>query len=245
MQPRLQARALQSDMASCKVVRAVCCDAALWRPPASATAPAANPGATLADFIRWHSPRDWVPFKQGDAEAGRHPEGALLVDWNGQPAGCLGPRMRGADNPWRVAWEQAQPCAACDQPPLFDATQEAERVLNYLETLTPGHLVMQVRRMSATAPGWTYTHLGVVNGSSLPLCCHLCCMCCIPLVQSSRLRPVLEPTSRNYKINVLAWLRRCDTSQLRVQAARFVINASLRMLFAVLGRSPKPQWAYR
>lgn len=118
-------------------------------------------------------------------------------------------------------------------------------MLNYLETLTPGHLVMQVRRVSATAPAWTYTHLGVVNGSYLPLCCHLCCMCCIPLVQSSRLRPVLEATSRNYKINVLAWLRRCDTSQLRVQAASFVINASLRMLFAVLGRWPKPPWAYR
>ena len=77
-------------------------------------------------------------------------------------------------------------------------------MLNYLETLTPGHLVMQVRRVSATAPGSTCTHVGAVDGSSLPRCCHLCCMCCIPLVQSSRLRPVLEPTLRNYKINALA-----------------------------------------
>lgn len=33
---------------------------------------AANPGATLGDFVRWHSPRDWL----------HHP-----------PPGCLSPRM--------------------------------------------------------------------------------------------------------------------------------------------------------
>lgn len=40
MRTRLSAPSLTSDMAAFK---------------------AANPGACLADFVRWHSPRDWQP----------------------------------------------------------------------------------------------------------------------------------------------------------------------------------------
>jgi hypothetical protein len=31
---------------------------------------AANPAACLADFVRWHSPRDWIAPEEGSGGAG-------------------------------------------------------------------------------------------------------------------------------------------------------------------------------
>ena len=153
-----------------------------------------NPGATLADFNRWHSPRDWVPFKQGDGEAGRHPEGAVLVDWNAQPAGCLGPRMRGADNPWRVAWEQALrttlPTTAVRRYPGGGACVELFRNAH---AWAPGDAGAYGKRCC----GWASTHLGVDDGNSaalLPSVLYVLHSTC----------PDLAASSRNYKINALA-----------------------------------------
>ncbi|KAK9813462.1 hypothetical protein WJX73_000174 [Symbiochloris irregularis] len=95
---RLQGDVLLSDMAAFK---------------------AANPGAVLVDFVRWHSPKDWLPDPQD-------PSG-----------GHMSPRMAAQDGLWRQLWSEAQPCPAAEQRPLLDSEMEGERVLDWLESLGP------------------------------------------------------------------------------------------------------------
>jgi Rab3 GTPase-activating protein catalytic subunit len=80
---------------------------------------AANDNCALADFVRWHSPNDWVDGK-------------------------LSARMSGEHNVWHELWTRAKPVRALDQKPLFDADKEANRALHYIETLSPGDLMTQV-----------------------------------------------------------------------------------------------------
>ncbi|KAJ2788321.1 hypothetical protein GGI18_003025, partial [Coemansia linderi] len=79
---------------------------------------AANPGCTLADFVRWHSPRDWIV-----------PEGKSEKD------GCLSTRMAGGGdgNLWQQMWAAARRVPADKQKLLFDFEMEAEKALHYLE----------------------------------------------------------------------------------------------------------------
>ncbi|XP_054155965.1 rab3 GTPase-activating protein catalytic subunit-like [Oppia nitens] len=72
---------------------------------------AANPGAEFADFVRWHSPRDFV-------------------DSTGQ----LSDRMSAEDNVWRELWRTARPVPVRRQKPLFDSKTEAEKTLHTLST---------------------------------------------------------------------------------------------------------------
>ena len=53
--------------------------------------------------------------------------------------------MGGAGNLWERTWDSAPVVPAARQSPLFDATSEAEKVLNYLETVTATQLLAQVR----------------------------------------------------------------------------------------------------
>ncbi|KAH3761819.1 rab3 GTPase-activating protein catalytic subunit [Pelomyxa schiedti] len=86
---------------------------------------AANPGSMLEDFVRWHSPNDWIP--------------------DGSGGGHLSSRMTGStQNLWRSVWEEAQPLPVCKQPPLFDCKKEAAKVLHYFETITPSDLLKQL-----------------------------------------------------------------------------------------------------
>lgn len=90
---------------------------------------AANPGASLSDFVRWYSPRDWV---------------APLVDQTtGQviEEGHLSHRMQLPGNTWQEVWETARPMPAHRQKRLFDDTKEAEKVLYYLLSLHPAEMV--------------------------------------------------------------------------------------------------------
>ena len=57
---------------------------------------AANPGCCLVDFVRWHSPRDWLPTGEG-AEGGGRERGA---------AGRLSERMTSPGNMWGRLWAQ-------------------------------------------------------------------------------------------------------------------------------------------
>ncbi|KAJ2767996.1 hypothetical protein IWQ57_003722 [Coemansia nantahalensis] len=81
---------------------------------------AANPRCSLADFVRWHSPRDWVV-----------PDGAAELD------GALSVRMAGdgAGNLWHQLWAEARRVPADRQRLLFDDAVEAEKALHYLEGL--------------------------------------------------------------------------------------------------------------
>ncbi|KAI0241981.1 hypothetical protein L0F63_003953 [Massospora cicadina] len=78
---------------------------------------AANPRATLGDFVRWYSPRDWVTAP-------------------GHPQGKLSARMGNPDNLWQELWQRAEPVPAHRQKPLFNPDTEGEKALHYLEHLT-------------------------------------------------------------------------------------------------------------
>lgn len=73
---------------------------------------AANPGAIFADFVRWHSPRDWLPA-----------------------AGRLTARMSTPNNLWVQLWEACGALCMAKQPLLFDHRREAERIISELENI--------------------------------------------------------------------------------------------------------------
>ncbi|KAI9330033.1 Rab3 GTPase-activating protein catalytic subunit-domain-containing protein [Zopfochytrium polystomum] len=102
---RMQSAHLKSDMESFK---------------------AANPHATIEDFVRWHSPRDWI--EDPTAELG----------------GRLSARMLEPSNLWLETWKIARRIPACRQKPLFDHEKEVERALMYLESLHPLQIIQQL-----------------------------------------------------------------------------------------------------
>ncbi|KAI8043527.1 hypothetical protein M5D96_004859 [Drosophila gunungcola] len=79
---------------------------------------AANPRGIMEDFIRWYSPKDWEE----------------VTDELGQVKNQLSVRMTTEGNTWQKVWEQAQAIPISRQKRLFDDTNEALKVLHYLET---------------------------------------------------------------------------------------------------------------
>ena len=107
MKIRLQSAGLLSDMEAFK---------------------AANPGCQFEDFIRWHSPRDWIQQSSSDSN-----------DETSDTFG-LSRRMR-ESNTWNDLWELARPCPVRRQKRLFNYTKEAEEILQYFETISLENLV--------------------------------------------------------------------------------------------------------
>ena len=85
---------------------------------------AANPHATLEDFVRWHSPRDWIPDGGDDPDKGR-----------------LSSRMLKEGNFWQNLWEVNRaspvvnfictcflfPFIMCFFPPIIEGTQSSSQ----------------------------------------------------------------------------------------------------------------------
>ncbi|KAG9285732.1 hypothetical protein G9A89_001620 [Geosiphon pyriformis] len=88
---------------------------------------AANPHATFEDFVRWHSPRDWIPNNSGDINSGN-----------------LSPRMAREENFWKELWKNARRIPASRQRPLFNHNREGEKALRFLEQLSMQELFAQV-----------------------------------------------------------------------------------------------------
>ncbi|XP_047740524.1 rab3 GTPase-activating protein catalytic subunit isoform X2 [Hyalella azteca] len=109
MRARLMSSSLLSDMESFK---------------------AANPGCVLADFVRWYSPRDWVPVAPGEDLVG-----VEVVDGH-----RLSDRMTIPGNLWQEVWKGSLPVPARRQKRLFDDAREAESALQWLASLGPGAL---------------------------------------------------------------------------------------------------------
>ncbi|CAI5725998.1 unnamed protein product [Peronospora destructor] len=108
---------------------------------------AANPRSCLADFIRWYSPKDWIPFKTSidPLITELPPEGQGV--WWFERHGMLSERMRfGPDHEhmWQRMWETSAPVPASRQKRSFDPVQESEKVYHYMETISPHELFHQM-----------------------------------------------------------------------------------------------------
>lgn len=125
-QARLHTSMLSSDMAAFK---------------------AANPAAAFEDFIRWHSPRDWIEedaFQDTLETLGPFNSHADVGDSSWPPRGKLSDRMSHPENMWFELWRSVEPLPASKQKLLFDHTREGEKVIHYLETLRPYQLLAQM-----------------------------------------------------------------------------------------------------
>jgi|TARA_B110000967_G_scaffold196507_1_gene227149 Rab3 GTPase-activating protein catalytic subunit len=145
---------------------------------------AANPMCCLADFIRWHSPRDWEEEKteNGTEEEGstfankKDEEGIRLENKEDEeqhsqqpkkpPNGVLSKRMRSENNAWRALWREAPRQPACKQKKLFDPTLEGEKALEYLDQAPPPEIFVQLLAAAASAIGGVYASSSGANFSS-------------------------------------------------------------------------------
>ncbi|VDP09787.1 unnamed protein product [Heligmosomoides polygyrus] len=83
---------------------------------------AANPMCCLEDFIRWHSPKDWIEEEE-----------------------CLSERMQLPDNTWVKCWNDAMPIPVVNQARLFNESKIAEEILSLLENATVTQMVDLLR----------------------------------------------------------------------------------------------------
>ncbi|XP_001357035.2 rab3 GTPase-activating protein catalytic subunit [Drosophila pseudoobscura] len=79
---------------------------------------AANPRSQMEDFIRWYSPKDWEEVQNETGEITHQ----------------LSVRMTTEGNTWLRVWQQAHPVPVARQKRLFDDTNEALKVLHFLES---------------------------------------------------------------------------------------------------------------
>ena len=122
---------------------------------------AANPGSCLADFVRWHSPRDWIssdPCDERVRKGSKHPLA---------PTGRLSERMRNEGNAWRTLWRDSPRLPASRQKPLFDPIKEGEKALHHLEQAPPPEIFAQLCAAATSAVGNLYAR---AEGASLAPC---------------------------------------------------------------------------
>lgn len=118
---------------------------------------AANPGCCFEDFVRWHSPRDFI------------------VDDEKTGKGHLSSRMAGEDNMWQQTWEQAQPKPIHRQKKLFDYSRAASKVISDLENITVSRLIVSIlpvlfKCASAQLVDESKLYIALVGSKLLDLC---------------------------------------------------------------------------
>lgn len=123
---------------------------------------AANPQASLADFVRWFSPADWVSkdadADMGDTESGSENDAGLRTaqkpippmkldaEPNPEPnpksshavgsrRGRLSARMGRKGNIWEELWQDAEMLPASQQVPIFDAAAHGSKALADLRAM--------------------------------------------------------------------------------------------------------------
>lgn len=90
---------------------------------------AANPGCCLEDFVRWHSPKDWIAEDGLDLCKGK-----LSVRMS---------ESSGLDNIWHKLWKEAKKIPVEKQTPLFNQSEEGLKLLDYFRSLTLQELLTQ------------------------------------------------------------------------------------------------------
>ncbi|KAJ8514086.1 hypothetical protein OPV22_004520 [Ensete ventricosum] len=99
---------------------------------------AANPGCILEDFIRWHSPPDWM-------DTDSNSQNNISIDEEGSSRrGQLSRRMQEEGNLWHELWEAAKALPAVKQTPLFDEDLAVEGILTSLDDIQPSELFEQL-----------------------------------------------------------------------------------------------------
>ncbi|XP_047342285.1 rab3 GTPase-activating protein catalytic subunit isoform X3 [Impatiens glandulifera] len=98
---------------------------------------AANPGCILEDFVRWHSPPDWM---EADPDVVDNNNNGDAVSARGQ----LSSRMQKEGNLWRELWETSKPVPSVKQAPLFDEDLAVEGILISLEDISASDLFEQL-----------------------------------------------------------------------------------------------------
>ncbi|XP_073304057.1 uncharacterized protein [Primulina huaijiensis] len=100
---------------------------------------AANPGCILEDFVRWHSPPDWME-NDSSSDLNDTPDCGDVLSVKGQ----LSQRMQKEGNLWRELWETSKPVPAVRQSPLYDEDLAVEGILNYLDYVSPSEIFKQL-----------------------------------------------------------------------------------------------------
>nr|XP_009397182.1 PREDICTED: rab3 GTPase-activating protein catalytic subunit [Musa acuminata subsp. malaccensis] len=99
---------------------------------------AANPGCILEDFVRWHSPPDWM-------DTDSNSQNDFSIDEEGSSRrGRLSRRMQEEGNLWHELWEAAKALPAVKQTPLFDEDLAVEGILTALDDIQPSELFEQL-----------------------------------------------------------------------------------------------------
>ncbi|KAJ8532558.1 hypothetical protein K7X08_012481 [Anisodus acutangulus] len=119
---------------------------------------AANPGCILEDFVRWHSPPDWMECDTNDE--------TLDANDSLSGRGQLSTRMQKEGNLWRELWETSKPVPAIRQTPLFDEDLAVESILDNLEDISPHELFKQLF-ISLLGSGFVTAEATLSNNSNL------------------------------------------------------------------------------
>ncbi|CEF63775.1 Rab3 GTPase-activating protein catalytic subunit [Strongyloides ratti] len=83
---------------------------------------AANPKCCFKDFIRWHSPNDWILNNENKKYE-------------------LSIRMSGNDNIWKKTWDKSKPISIYKQKKHFDESEEWKKTIDKLKNLTFGEMI--------------------------------------------------------------------------------------------------------
>ena len=94
---------------------------------------AANPGCCFEDFIRWHSPRDFIESEEEEEDERKDSLKPIK--------GRLSQRFSTEDNLWTQLWAEARAQPTSKQKLLFDYTKEAEKILHTFDKFTTNDLV--------------------------------------------------------------------------------------------------------
>ncbi|KAK4714921.1 hypothetical protein R3W88_020828 [Solanum pinnatisectum] len=122
---------------------------------------AANPGCILEDFVRWHSPPDWM-----ECDTNNGINETLDANDSLSGRGQLSSRMQKEGNLWRELWETSKPVPAIRQTPLFDEDLAVESILDNLEDISPHELFKQLF-ISLLGSGFVTAEATLSNNSNL------------------------------------------------------------------------------
>ena len=139
---------------------------------------AANPGSIFSDFINWYgnpgNPLDDYGKEEAASSGTAQPSEssrmstAVKLD-NASEAIQVLTAMRDF---WSNTWDEASPCPAAEQEPLFDAVRTVEMILDSFETMHPASLLNQIMAVNLASAYFTLLssagdtlHVGMVTSA--------------------------------------------------------------------------------